>query len=696
LKIKVELIEAQQLAHDENGRILVWSGGQEEQTPQGEPAHVAQRIPAAERRQLTVMFCDLVDSTRLSGQIDPEDYREVVRAYQNACAEVIQRFDGYIAQYLGDGLLVYFGYPQAHEDDAQRAVRAGLRIVGAMEALNTHLEQRYGMRVAVRLGIHTGLVVVGEVGSGNRQENLALGETPNVAARIQGLAAPDTVAISPATFRLVRGYFRCQDLGSHTLKGLAAPLQVYRVLGESEAQSRLEVVEASGFTPLVGRESEVALLLERWAQSQEGRGQVVLLRGEAGIGKSRLVEALRERVRREGATHIAFRCSPYYQNSALYPVIDHLQRFLQWQRDDTPEANNRARELCQQVGEAPQLFRVLYGLWHFHVVRAELQTARGLSEELLTLAQRIQDPTYLLGAHWTLGGALFCLGDFALAREHWAESMARYDSQQHHAHISLFGVDLGVFSLCWAPHALWHLGYPQQALAMSRKAFTLAQELSHPFTLAITLAYVAMLHQFRREPHAIHEQTEAAIALCAEQRFAYYLAWGTTMQGWARVAQGQKEDSLAQIRHGLAALRATGASLRLPYYLALLAEACGQTGQAAEGLTLLAEALTQAHKTEESWPEAELHRLKGELLLSLSADNHAEAEGCLHQALAVARRQQAKALELRAAMSLSRLWQRQGKRAEAHQLLAEVYGWFTEGFDTPDLQEAKALLEALA
>jgi predicted ATPase len=168
------------------------------------------------------------------------------------------------------------------------------------------------------------------------------------------------------------------------------------------------------------------------------------------------------------------------------------------------------------------------------------------------------------------------------------------------------------------------------------------------------------------------------------------------MQGWAQVAQGQREDGLAQMRHGLAALRATGAALRLPYYLALLAGACGQTGQAAEGLTLLAEALAQAHKTGECWPEAELHRLKGELLLSLSADNHAEAEGCLHQALVIARRQQAKALELRAATSLSRLWRQQGKRTEAHQLLAEIYGWFTEGFDTADLQEARALLDALA
>jgi class 3 adenylate cyclase len=265
------------------------------------------------------MFCDLVDSTLLASQLDPEDWREVVRAYQETAAAVIQRFDGHIAQYLGDGLLVYFGFPQAHEDDAHRAVRTGLDVVEALGTLNTCLAQHYGVQLTVRIGIHTGLVVIGEMGGGSRQEQLALGDTPNVAARIQGLAAPDTVVISPATFRLVRGFFHAQDLGTHALKGLSTPAHVYRILGDSATQSRLDVVGAAGLTPLVGRDAEMALLLERWAQSQEGAGQVVLLRGEAGIGKSRLVEVLRERVISEGATRIVFRCSPYHLNSALYP-----------------------------------------------------------------------------------------------------------------------------------------------------------------------------------------------------------------------------------------------------------------------------------------------------------------------------------------------------------------------------------------
>ena len=254
------------------------------------------RAPEAERRQLTVLFCDLVDSTVLASQLDPEDWREVVRAYQDTCAKVIARYEGHIAQYLGDGLLVYFGYPQAHEDDAQRAVRAGLGMVEAMSQLNTRLAQERGVHLAVRLGIHTGQVVVGEIGGGARHEQLALGETPNLAARLQGIAAPNTLVISAATLQLLGGFFACQSLGTQLLKGFAQPLEVYQVLYESTARSRLEAAGSTGLTPLVGREPEVALLRERWAQVKDGLGQVVLLSGEAGIGKSRLVQVLTEQV----------------------------------------------------------------------------------------------------------------------------------------------------------------------------------------------------------------------------------------------------------------------------------------------------------------------------------------------------------------------------------------------------------------
>ena len=231
------------------------------------------------------MFCDLVDSTTLSSRLDPEEYRDVVRAYQQVCTDVIQRYEGHIAQLLGDGLLVHFGYPQAHEDDARRAVRTGLGILDAMGALNTCLQRDKGLELALRLGIHTGLVVVGAMGSSGRQEQLALGETPNVAARMQGLAAPNTLVVSSATYRLIQGYFACQDLGEQTLRGVAEAIAVYRVLRESGAISRLDIAQPRGLTPLVGRVSEVALLQERWTQVKAGHGHVVLLTGDVGIAK---------------------------------------------------------------------------------------------------------------------------------------------------------------------------------------------------------------------------------------------------------------------------------------------------------------------------------------------------------------------------------------------------------------------------
>jgi TOMM system kinase/cyclase fusion protein len=1100
--LKDELIYGQRLAVDEDGRVLVWTGGADVPpgtTPPGPqpappPASEAATAPAAppspdaERRQLTVLFCDLVDSTRLASQLDPEDWREVVRAYQQTCAEVIQRFEGHIAQYLGDGLLVYFGYPQAHEDDAQRAVRTGLGMMQAMATLNHRLQQEKGVHLAIRVGIHTGLVIVGEVGGGSRQEQLALGETPNLAARLQGLAAPDTVVISPATFRLVRGYFTSQELGAHSLKGVAAPVQVYRMLGASTAQSRLDIAGPSGFTPLVGREAEVLLLLERWAHSQDGRGQVVLLSGEPGIGKSRLVEVLRERVISQGATRLVFRCSPYHQQSVLFPVIDHLQRFLHWDSIDAPEARlealeqvlqtsrlpleeviplfaallslphpahypplnlppqrqrqqthdalvawlleeaerqpvlavwedlhwadpstleflglvldqvptarmltlltcrpefhppwatlspltqvtltrlgrpqveamitsltggkalpaavveqvvaktdgvplfveelvkmllesglvreeadhyvltgplpplaipatlhdslmarldrlssvkevaqlgatlgrtfayellqavspldeatleqglrqlveaelvyqrgalphatymfkhaliqeaayqsllrstrqqghqriaqvlesrfpasvetqpelvaqhytaagcheqavvywqragqqasdrsanleaishcttgiellkslpetpqhtqqavtlyialgaalqmtkgygapevehayTQARALCQQVGETPELVPVLFGLWRFYGVRSQLHTARELGETLLRLAQRAHDPALAVIAHSALGATWLYLGALPAARQHVEEAIAHYTPDQRRALVFRMGQDPGVSCRTYAAVTLWLMGYPDQALAHINDAPTLAHELSHPFSLAWARCWAAFVSQFRRDVLAVHEQAEAAVALSTAQGFPLWAAHGTSLRGWARAMQGQGEEGMAQVRQGIAAVRATGAALFVPYYCTVLAEVCDHLGHTEDGLQALAEAYTLVEQQEERWWEAEVCRLRGVLLRKHPGTPQAEAEAWLQRALDVARRQQAKSLELRAAMSLSRLWQQQGKRAEAHALLAPVYSWFTEGFDTADLQEARALLDALA
>jgi TOMM system kinase/cyclase fusion protein len=1107
--LKAEIIEARQLAVDEEGKVLVWTGPTDAPAvsalplpqavpqpaaPQASPPHDVAPLAQcgaseAQRRQLTVLFCDLVDSTPLARQLDPEDYCEVIRAYQTACADVIQRFDGYIAQYLGDGLLVYFGYPQAHEDDAQRAGRAGLEILDAIAPLKARLAADKGLQLAVRLGIHTGLVVVGAMGTRGRQESLAVGDTPNIAARLQGLAAPDTVVISDATWRLVQGYFACNDLGSQPLKGVETPVQAYRILGTSEAQSRLDVVSPRGLTPLVGRETEVTLLRERWAQARDGLGQVVLLSGEAGIGKSRLVMALKEYVAGEPHTRWECRCSPYFQDSALYPLIDRSQRALQFGQDESPEtklqklevalqrhglarpetvalwaallsiplaapypplnltpqrqkqqtleaivalllalaaeqpvlfivedahwidpstleflnllidqgptarlltlltcrpefhaswgfrahltpltlsrlprpqvaqmsvrvaggkalppevveqivaktdgvplfveeltktvlesgllregedcyelagplpplaipatlhdslmarldrlatvkdvvqlgatigrtfsyellqmvsplddamlqhslrqlveaelvyqrgvppqatytfkhaliqdaayqsllrstrqqyhqriaqvlaerfpetietqpellahhyteaglstqavvywqragkrasersayveavnhlrkglavlqmlpdtparlqhelalqttlgpaliatrgfgasevaqAYTRARELCRQMGETPDVFPVLRGLWVFHEARAELRVARELAEQLLVLAQRLQDPMHLIEAYRALGNTLFWLGEFAPARVYLEQAIALYDVQQHRSLAFLYGTDPAVVCLSYAARALWLLGYPDQARRRSAEALTLAQELSHSPSLAVSLPWAAYLHQSCREVLMVQERAEALMGLAAEQGFQWWLAMGTFFRDWALVQQGrQSAEEMARLRQGLAAYWTTGVELERTYWLALLAEAYGTVGQAEEGLCLLREALVVVENSDEQLWEAELYRLQGDLLLHQTVPDAQHAEACFCQALATARRQQAKALELRAAMSLARLWQRQGKHAEARQTLAEVYAWFTEGFDTADLREARALLDTLA
>jgi TOMM system kinase/cyclase fusion protein len=1032
------------------------------------------------------VFCDLVDSTQLAERLDPEDYRDVVRTYQAACADVIQRYDGHIAQLLGDALLIYFGWPTAHEDDAQRAVRAGLEMLATLAEVNRRLKQSHRVQLAMRVAVHTGLVVIGEMGGGGRQEQLALGATPNVAARLQALAQPDSVVISAATHALVQGYFTTNDLGPQSLKGVATSVQVYQVLRESGAQHRFEVARRRGLTPFVGRETEVAVLGERWQQACESMGQVVVISGEAGIGKSRLVQILYERVAHEPHIRLECRCSPYHQHSAFYPIVDLLERtvgfergntaktklskleavlaplrlpveapvpllasllsiplddvyealsltsqqqrqrtlttllamvttwseqqpvllvvedlhwvdpstreFLdllvdqvptlpfcvvltcrptiqppwglrthltplqlnrlsrpqveamiervtggkslppdvihhivtrtdgvplfveeltqavlesgvlrqtegqyelsaplpalaipttlhdslmarldrlgtakgmaQWgatlgrqfsyvllqaisQRDDealqrdlkllvdaellyqrgvpphatylfkhaliqeaayesllrstrqyyhqriaqvltaqfpdtvaiqpelaayhyteasrhedaiaywqqagqvaqersaheeaiahlsqglqllmtlpetreryqqeltlcldlgrsltatkgwaapeTESAYVRAEEICQQTGDMSRLVSVLWGLSHLYIVRADLTKSREVKARFLSLADQRPDAILLMVAHWLTGQNLAHVGEHTTGLQHLEQAHALYDPQQHPTHVTLFGVDVGVFALSYMSHTLWDLGYPEQAVQRSREALTLAQEMHHPFSIALAHAYAAMLHQFRQEPHAANEHAEMALALCTEYGFAYYLAWATIMQGWVLAKQGQ-QAGIAQMHQGLTTLQATGGGLRLPYYLTLLAKAYGHRGEAEKGLSLLAEAFASMQRTEERRWEAELHWLKGDLLLAHSTADPTPAEACLHQALEVARRQHAKSLELRAATSLARLWQSQGKGKAAYDLLAPVYNWFTEGFETADLQDAKTLLTEL-
>jgi class 3 adenylate cyclase len=288
----------------------------------------------AERRQLTVMFCDLVGSTELSSRLDPEDLREVYAAYHQAVAGVVKSFEGFVAKYMGDGVLVYFGYPRAHEDDAERAVRAGLGVVDTVGRLDVRSD---GLQA--RVGIATGLVVVGDlIGEGSAQEQSVVGETPNLAARLQALAEPSAVVIAASTRRLVGDLFEYRDLGALEVKGIAKPVPAWQVLRPSMVESRFEALRGSTLTPLVGRDEEIDLLLRRWSRAKAGDGQVVLVSGEPGIGKSRITAALAERLHAEPHLRLRYFCSPYHQDSALFPFIDQLGRASGFAGDDPPVA----------------------------------------------------------------------------------------------------------------------------------------------------------------------------------------------------------------------------------------------------------------------------------------------------------------------------------------------------------------------
>jgi class 3 adenylate cyclase/predicted ATPase len=1080
--LKFELTDVLHLAVDHAGTMLVWIGA----SATSSAGEITAPTPAmgAERRQLTVMFCDLVDSTSLARQLDPEDLRDVVRALQQITTELVERFGGHVAQYLGDGVLVYFGFPQAHEDDPHRAVRAALAIVDAIGPLNARLAGHPRVCLALRISIHTGPVVVGQLGSGQHHEQLAVGDTPNVAAHVQTLAAPNTVLITAPTWRIVQGYFACDFMGAHLLKGATDPMPVYRVLRESGVESRLDIAAPGGLTPLVGRDAEVSRLLERWEQAKSGLGQVVLIKGEPGIGKSRLVELLRDHVSAEGFTRIAFRCSSYHTHSALYPTISHLQRLLHFDRDDTPDTRlnkleqavqsydfaparivpllaallsvplpegrypplgltpqqqrqetgaaltswllqdaarqpvllvyedlhwadpstlellgllvemaptgrmlvlltfrpefdppwvgpphithltlgrfagpqieamitqvirgkslppevvhqvmtktdgiplfieellkmilesgllhevdgrfvltgplpplaipstlqdslmarldrlstareiaqlaavlgrefsyevlcavaqldtaalqqaieslletellyqarrpelvylfkhalirdtayasllnstrqryhqriaqvleerfpetaetqpelvahhyteaglnahavpywqsagqraversahieaiahltkgldllarlpdtperaqqelacqlslgasllaakghpapelehvyARARRLCQQMGETPQLLGALQGLFAFYLAKAEFQSTRELGEEILAREPKTNPDHFRLVAYRVLAATHFYLGEFTSARGQLERGIALYNRERHGSLAFQYGQDVGVYYRVYSAWTLWLLGHVDQALKPIEEGLALARGLSHPFSVAVTLGHAAVLHHFRREWKAARERAEEAIGLCTDQGFPFYLAMGNIIRGCALVAQARDEAGISQAHDGLNAWRQTGAVILVPTFLSLLAEAHALVGQPDAGLAALAEALALADTSGECWWSAELHRLRGELLVQRAGADMHHAEQSFRRALEIARRQQAGSLELRAAMSLGGLWYRQERRRDARCILADVYARSAEGFDTADIEQARALL----
>ncbi len=1066
-----ELVDVQQVAARE-GKVVSWIGpAAEREAPVAATAPTPEPASEAERRQLTVLFCDLVDSTRLAAEMDPEDWREVVRGYQQAAGEVIERYDGHVAQYLGDGLLVYFGWPRAHEDDAERGVRAGIGIVEAIAERNPQLAEQHGLELAVRIGIHTGLVVVGEMGAGEHRETLALGDTTNLAARLQGVAEPDTVVVSPATLRLVRGIFITRDRGPQRLKGFAEPVAVHRVVRPSGVRSRLDLA-AGKLTPFVGREQEVGLLLSRWEQLQEGHGQVVLVDGEAGIGKSRLVQLLHARLADDRHSWLECCSSRYHQSSAFRPIIELLEEALRFSPEDSPGAKlalleaalgrtgfsasetlpllttllslplpdryqppflspeaqrhrtlelladwlfsltaeqamvlvvedlqwadpstlellgrlieqvptvplllvltarpefappwgtrshllhltlspltrpqmatmvdaiageralpgkvveevvtraggvplfveeltkgalkadrlealgipatlqdalmarldrlgpakevaqlasvlgrefthellvavspleapvleaairrlleaeilyqrgaapsatysfkhaliedaaygsllrsarqrlheriaellekefpertaaqpellahhyehagrtaeaisyyqragegakarssnleaiahlergveltqklpedaerhelelalqldlgaaliaaqgfgteetrrawERAQTLCDRGVSPERLASALYGLSTFHGMSSELDASIELGERLIALAQRTRDPGHRLLGYTATGYSKFWQGRFRECLEDTDAALASYDPARHA--MLAYGTDPVVVPSVFGSWALWNLGHPDRAVARAEEAIAHVRAISQPFRLATALSGACALYAFRRDWEACEQRAEENITVSERHGFPLPAGTGKAFRALAR-ASTRGDDTLAAAVEGVSAAARTGQQSGAPAFLWMLACIHRATCSEARALGVVEQALAVGERLGQRFFDAELLRLKGDLRLCLPDPREQEVEGLFREALEVARAQEAKSLELRAATSLARLWQQQGKQAEARELLQPVYDWFTEGFDTPDLKHAKALLEELA
>jgi adenylate cyclase len=534
--------------------------------------------------------------------------------------------------------------------------------------------------------------------------------TAEVVARVQSLEGRETIRHFSGELdkqhRLIRGQGRRQlnssgpHLSRYRFRHILFQLYLYNSLDEVEL-GYLHQAVGSELEQLFGEQTEeIAVELARHFEQAGLLSKAVDYLQEAGN------RAVRLSANTEAVAHFD-RALAFLQTLPETIERDRHELALQialfaplagakgYGAPELGRAYARAQEVGERAGEPGQVFVVLYGLWGHNLTRGDMRTAHELATQCLTLAEKIQERALLMEGHRMMDETALYSGEWIAARRHLERTLSLYDPELHRAHAAVYGQDPGVASLSHGAWILWYLGYPDQALKMARDAVELGEESSHPFSLGFALCYVAGIYQFCRERGQVEELAEAAITLSTEHGLVLWLTVTTALHGWALANRGQREEGIAHMRQGLADYQAIPQGLHQPYLMALLAEAYGQVGQPAQGLPLLAEALALVDQGELRYFEPELYRLKGELSLMQGGEEVA-VEADYRQALDTARRQSAKSLELRAATSLSRLLQKQGKPDEARQMLAEVYDWFTEGFDTADLKEAEALLDALA
>jgi class 3 adenylate cyclase len=639
-------------------------------TPESETKAPVTPAPRGERRHLTVMFCDLVVSTTLSERLDPEELHLLFKEYYKVCTEEVLRYEGYVHNLMGDGLLIYFGWPIAHEDSAERAVRSALKMVEAVKRIPA------AETLVVRIGVATGSVIVGEASRDGRMEpGLVVGEIPNLAARLLSLAGPDEVVVAHSTRRLLRNRFVLTSLGSHSLKGFAQPVQVWRVDGALRNEGRVEA-------------GNLAEAISLWRH--------------AGILAVKRV-ALREAVAhfQEGLTLI-HRLPPSPERDQIEltirePLNAAWTGLRGWAADEVGENAVAALRLAERQDNSQCLMLAMWWVWTSTITQGKIADSQRWVERLLAQGRADGGIDLRIFGHSTAMVQHFLSGRLRGSRVHYDRALDLWEPKEANRWIQLTGFEMRTFVEVYACQLIWIMGFPDQAKRLSEDCVAYARSGGHIFNLVWALTFSAYVFAYRREPDLLMERVEEAERLAREQGLAFFFEVSVPQaKGIALLQQGRLPEAVAQLRQGIERWTKTGGNVRIPLVKSALAMALEESGDSCHAFELIQECFEQIespHGQERLWL-AEVLRRQASILMEIERDE--EAEHLLRSALDCAREQKARSWELRSATTLAKLLARNGRRGEARILLAPVYDSFTEGWETRDLIDARLLLEALA